>query len=288
MGSQWRTHRAWSVVERAEAAIGESLEPLLLDEAPETLERTRAAQVGVFLASLLAWEASKDTLPEPIAFAGHSLGQLTALVASGVLSVEDGVQLVDARGWLTQRAARTTPGAMAAVIGTSLEQATRACAAGDGDCWLANDNAPGQVVIGGTAAGVAAAGQRALDDGAKRLVPLKVDGAFHTPLMAGACGDFARALSTVQLRPPSAPVVSNGDAWAYWDGEGWRRRLVDHLVSPVRWRQSMLTLVELGARRFVELGPGATVAGLAKRTLPAVPVRTIGTPDQVPNIKELV
>jgi [acyl-carrier-protein] S-malonyltransferase len=282
MGARWRSHPAWSIVERAEAAVGESLSPLLLDERPELFERTRAAQVAVFLASLIVWEASKDALPQPIAFAGHSLGQLTALVAAGVLSVEDGTRLVDTRGRLTQRAARQQPGAMAALRGFSPEQAAKACSIADGRCWLANDNAPGQVVVGGTAAGVAAVGQRALDDGARRVVPLKVEGAFHTPLMAGACRHFARALSMVQVRPPSAPVVSNGDAWAYWDGEGWRQRLVDHLIAPVRWRQSMQTLVELGAARFVEMGPGATVAGLAKRTVPSVPVVTIGVPEQVP------
>jgi [acyl-carrier-protein] S-malonyltransferase len=285
MGSAWRSHQAWSVVERAEAAMGESLSSLLLDDSSRTLERTRGAQLGVFLASLLAWEASKDRLPEPIAFAGHSLGQLTALVAAGVLSVEDGTRLVDTRGRLTQRAAHRRPGAMAALIGTSPEQAEKACGAAEGSCWLANDNAPGQVVVGGTEAGVAATGRKALDEGAKRMVPLKVDGAFHTPLMADACRHFARALSMVELKKPSAPVVSNGDAWAYWDGDGWRQRLVDHLVSPVRWRQSLHTLVELGASRFVEFGPGATVAGLAKRTLPTFPVMTIGLPEQIPVLK---
>jgi [acyl-carrier-protein] S-malonyltransferase len=288
MGSEWRHEQAWSVVERAEAALGAPLAPLLLAEPPEVLNRTRSAQLGVFLASLLAWEAAKDRLDKPTAFAGHSLGQVTALVAAGIISLEDGVRLVDARGRSTQEAARTRPGRMVALLGCSADQVSGACAAADGNCWLANDNAPGQLVVGGTREGVAAASQHALDNGVRRSVALNVEAAFHTPLMDEACDSFARAIEKIPLQRAAAPVVSNEDAEVYSDGEGWRQRLVRHLVFPVRWRQSINALVGLGVRKFVELGPGSSVAGMARRTVPTALIVTVGTPSQLPALGEVV
>ena len=190
MGCEWRHDPAWSVVDRAEAALGTPLAPLLLDESAEVLNRTRAAQLGVFLASLLAWEATKDRLGQPTAFAGHSLGQVTALVAAGNVTLEDGVRLVDARGRSTQQAALARPGRMVALLGGSPDQVAQACGAAEGECWLANDNAPGQLVVGGTPAGVASTARSALDHGVRRTVALNVEAAFHTPLMEDACDGF--------------------------------------------------------------------------------------------------
>jgi [acyl-carrier-protein] S-malonyltransferase len=288
MGREWQRQRAWSVVERAEEALGTRLAPLLLDDDAAVLSRTRSAQLGVFLASLLVWEATKDQLGEPTAFAGHSLGQVTALVAAGILTLEDGIRLVDARGRSTQEAALARPGRMAALLGASADDVAQACAVAEGTCWLANDNAPGQLVVGGTPTGVEAATRHALDNGVRRMVPLNVEAAFHTPLMEEACDGFARALEAVPLQRATAPVVSNDDAEVYSDGDSWRRRLVRHLVSPVRWRQSVHALVELGVKKFVELGPGSSVSSMARRTVPEALVATISTPAHLPVLAEVV
>jgi [acyl-carrier-protein] S-malonyltransferase len=120
------------------------------------------------------------------------------------------------------------------------------------------------------------------------MISLNVEAAFHTPLMEDACDPFARALESVPLRPSAAPVVSNDDAEIYSDGDSWRRRLVRHLVSPVRWRQSIHTLVELGVKKFVELGPGSSVSGMARRTVPSALVVTVGTPAHLPALGEVV
>lgn len=281
MGAPWRDHPAWVVVERAEMAFGEPLAPLLLDAPAETLARTREAQLAVLLTSLVAWEAVRDHLPQPVAFAGHSLGQVTALIAAGTLSLDAGVRFAARRAELTQRAADRHPGKMAALLGATPEQAADACTAAPDACWVANDNAPGQVVIAGTPEGVDAASARAKEIGVRRVSPLNVGGAFHTPLMQDAADALPAELEGVRLSDPSAPVVSNHDAQAYRDGEGWRDRLPQHVMVPVRWRESMETMVGLGATTFVEVGHGSMLAGLAKRTTPDVPVRPIATPDDV-------
>ena len=195
MGAPWRDHPAWAVVARAEDAFGEPLAHLLLDAPAETLARTREAQLAVLLTSLVAWEAVRDRVPAPVAFAGHSLGQVTALIAAGTLDLEDGVRFAARRAELTQRAADDHPGKMAALLGATVDQAEDACTAARDACWIANDNAPGQVVIAGTPDGVDAACARAKEIGVKRATPLKVGGAFHTPLMrdaADALADRAR------------------------------------------------------------------------------------------------
>jgi [acyl-carrier-protein] S-malonyltransferase len=281
MGAPWRDHVAWEVVERAEAAFGEPLAPLLLDAPAETLARTREAQLAVLLTSLVAWTAVRDHLPAPVAFAGHSLGQVTALIAAGALPLEDGVRFAARRAELTQRAADAHPGRMAALLGATVEQAEDACTAAPDACWVANDNAPGQVVIAGTPEGVDAGCARAKEIGVKRATPLKVGGAFHTPLMQDAADALRAELVSVPLTTPVAPVLSNQDARAYEDADGWRDRLSVHVTVPVRWRESMATMVDLGATAFVEVGHGAMLAGLAKRTTPDTPVLGVGTPDEV-------
>lgn len=283
LGAPWRDHPAWSVVERAEAATDASLAPLLLDAPAEDLGRTREAQLVVFLASLMAWEAARDSLPPPVAFSGHSLGLITALVAAGVVAFDDGCRLAVRRAELTQEAADRRPGRMAALLGADYDQSDQACAAAPDACWLANDNAPGQLVIAGTPDGVEAATQRAKEIGVKRVTPLNVGGAFHTPLMqeaADALGD--RLEATPFTAGAMAPVVSNTDASPHDDGEGWRSRLVDHLITPVRWAGTMPALASLGATTFVEVGPGTTLTSIAKRALPDVARRNVSSPADLP------
>jgi [acyl-carrier-protein] S-malonyltransferase len=278
MGEPWVGSRAWDVVERAEAALGRPLAPLLLD-ADADLSRTREAQVAVLLASLVAWEAVRDQVEAPVAFAGHSLGQITALIASGALTPEDGVRLAFSRADCTQAAADARPGRMAALIGADLETAEAACT--PGDAWVANDNAPGQVVIGGTPAGVDAAVEQAKALGVRRAIPLNVAAAFHTPLMAPAAEALAPVLATIAFRAPSAPVVSNADARPYPGADGWPQRLADHLVSPVRWRSSMEFLSGIGVDSLVEVGPGNVLAALARRTVPSLTTRNVTVPTDV-------
>jgi [acyl-carrier-protein] S-malonyltransferase len=158
---------------------------------------------------------------------------------------------------------------MVALLGADDAQVDAALADVPDRCWLANDNAPGQVVLAGSPEGVAAASEAAKLAGVKRVMPLSVDGAFHTPLMAEASEALAEHLRTAPLAEGTAPVVSNGDAQPYHDGGGWRQRLVDHLVQPVRWRQSVEQLHAMGAAELTEVGPGTTLTGLAKRTLAA-------------------
>lgn len=285
MAGPWKGEPAWSVVETAEAALGESLAHLVLDADADELARTRNAQLAVLTTSLLAWEAARDEITarhEIIAFAGHSLGQVTALIAAGTLTLADGIRFAARRAELTQAAADAHPGRMAALLGATLEQAEAACAATD-ECWIANDNAPGQIVVAGTPAGIDATVAAAKTLGVRRTMSLNVGGAFHTPLMAGARDGLVAALTQIALGAPSAPVVSNADAVAHADAEGWRTRLADHPLRPVRWRESMLTLAAapLAAEAFVEVGHGSMIAGVARRTVADIAVIGIATPDDL-------
>jgi [acyl-carrier-protein] S-malonyltransferase len=281
MALPWRDHASWSVVERAEAALGEPLAHLVTDAPAETLARTREAQLAVLLTSLVVWDALDVPAQQVVAFAGHSLGQVTALIAAGVLTLDDGVCFAARRAELTQAAADAHPGKMAALLGATTEQAEDACAAAPDGCWVANDNAPGQVVIAGTPDGLAAGSERAKEIGIKRVTPLNVGGAFHTPLMADATAGLAREVTTLVLQPPSAPVVSNDDAQPYTDADGWRDRLPHHVSVPVRWRSTMETLVGLGATSFWEVGHGSMLAALAKRGAPDVTVHNFARPEDV-------
>lgn len=281
MGAPWRDHSAWSVVERAEAALGEPLAPLLLDAPAERLARTREAQLAVLLTSLVAWEAVHGSIGTPIAFGGHSLGQVSALIASGVLTLEDGVALAARRAELTQAAADAHPGRMAALLGATVETAEAACSAAPDGCWLANDNAPGQVVIAGTPEGVDAGIAAAKELGVRKAMPLNVGGAFHTPLMREAAEALTSVVAAFDVHDPSAPVLSNEDGGLHPTADGWRERSARHVAVPVRWREAQLTLTGAGAATLLEIGHGSMLAALAKRTIPDATVVGVATPDDV-------
>ncbi len=288
MGAPWREHSAWAVVERAEQALGEPLAPLLLAESADELARTRESQLSVLLTSLVVWEAAKEQIPTPVAFAGHSLGQITALIASGCLPFDEGIRLAARRAEATQAAADRHPGRMAAVIGADEAQVLEACADAPDECWLANDNAPGQIVIAGTPSGIERATKAAGDLGIRRVMPLKVGGAFHTPLMKEAADALRPVLDDITFQAPAAPIVSNADARPYGEATGWPERLERHLISPVRWRGCMTTLVdELGATTLIEVGFGSMLAGLAKRGAPGASVLGVATPDDIAPLSEV-
>jgi [acyl-carrier-protein] S-malonyltransferase len=285
-GRPWLDHPAWQVVADAEAATGRDLGRLLLEADADELATTRASQLAVLLTSLLAWDAlSAQVDTAPVAFAGHSLGQITALIAAGAVEPADGYRLAVRRADLSQLSADAQPGRMAALVGTDLDVAASVCARG-GDVWIANDNAPGQVVIAGTPEGLDAAAERARAAGVRRVMPLDVGHAFHTPLLAEAADDLGRTLAGTSFHAPRAPIVANTDAAPHTGADGWPDRLARHLVEPVRWRESQLALFGLGATTFVEVGPGRVLAGLAKRTVPDVAVVNVSAPADLAPLAE--
>ncbi|MFT5142306.1 MAG: [acyl-carrier-protein] S-malonyltransferase [Rhodothermales bacterium] len=200
--------------------------------------------------------------------AGHSLGEYSALAAAGVLAFEDGLTLVRERGRLMSEAGERQPGTMAAIIGMDDKDVEAVCSDVEvGVVQPANFNSPGQVVISGDLDGVAKAMTLALDRGARRAIQLPVSGAFHSPLMAHAREGLAEALASVSLAAPRCPVYLNVTAAPETDPEQIRQRLLDQLLSPVRWSQTLLAMHEHGAGIFVEVGAGRVLSGLVKRTL---------------------
>ena len=277
-GQDWIDHPAWAVVAEAEGVLDRPLARLLLDADAAELSTTRASQLAVLLGSLVAWEALRGTLDEPpVAFAGHSLGQITALIAAGAVDRADGFRLAARRADVSQYSADTRPGRMAALVGTDLDVAAKVCDGGP-DVWVANDNAPGQVVIAGTPEGLEAAGERARDLGVRKMIALDVGHAFHTPLLADAAEALRPLLAGTTFREPVAPIVANTDALGHTDPGCWPDQLSRHLVEPVRWRESQRTLAASGATAFVEVGPGKVLAGMAKRTVPEIAVHNVATP----------
>lgn len=282
MGRPWVDHEAWRLVDDAEATLDRPLAPLLLDATAEQLARTDAGQLSVLLVSLMAWEATRDALGshEPLAFAGHSLGQITALLASGAVGPTDGYRLAAARADASQQSADADPGKMCALLGATVDQAIAACDGLDG-VWLANDNAPGQAVVAGRPEALARAAEHGKRLGVRRTQILDVGHAFHTPLLADAAAAWRPRLGATTFAPTSAPVIANTDASPHGSGADtdWIDLLTRHLVEPVRWRESQLALAALGTTDLVEVGPGTVLSGLARRTVPDVTTHHVGTPD---------
>lgn len=284
LGRPWTDHPAWSVVDEVRDATGVDLGHLLLDAGPDELADTRSSQLAVLAASLLAWRAVAPVLEaeEPVAVAGHSLGQVTALIASGAVAPEEGYRLAVARAEATAAGQAAHPGAMVALLGADEALAAEACRAAPGRAWVANLNAPGQVVVGAEVGAIDAVADRAAELGARRIKRLPVDGAFHTPLLAGAARALAPVLAATGFHAPRWPLVTNHDGEAVTTGDGWPDRLSRHLVEPVRWEAVVRRAVGLGAEALVEVGPGTTLASLAKRIAPDLEVRSVATPADVP------
>jgi [acyl-carrier-protein] S-malonyltransferase len=277
MGEPWASAPSWAVVDRVSEVLGRDVGALLLDADAATLQATRNAQVASFALGLVILGAAEAAGVTWGAAAGHSLGEYTALVAAGVLERDDATRLVGARSDAMQAAADASPGTMAAVLGLDEDAVQASCDAAGGGAWIANDNAPGQVVVAGTVDGVARASAAAKDRGAK-VMPLAVGGAFHTPLMAGAQAGLDAALGATPFRDGACPVVANVDAAPHRAGDEWRALLSAQLCRPVRWRAVTEQLVSLGVTRVYELGPGAVLSGLVKRTAPSVERAPVATP----------
>ena len=266
MGSAWVDHPSWELVAEASEAAGRDVGHLLLDADDDELRQTRNSQLATFMVSMIALDAVTRVGIETAGHAGHSLGEYSALVAAGVVDFHDGVRLVSERGEAMQVAAEEQDGTMAAVMGLDDDLVELACEQTEGDVWVANYNAPGQVVIAGAPAVVDAAGAQAKELGAKRVMPLPVGGAFHTPFMASARDRLAKAVDKTEFRVPDHPVYANVDATGHTGADTWADLLSLQLTSPVRWRQSVHNMCDAGYTTFVELGPGAVLTGTVKRT----------------------
>ena len=288
MGAPWARHDSWELVDEASSIAGRDLADLLLNADAAELQNTRSSQIATFVLSLVVLDAVERLGVAPSAAAGHSLGEYTALTATGALSFADGVRIVAARGEAMQVAAEDNPGTMAAILGLDDEDCDAACRRADGDVWVANFNAPGQVVIAGSTDGVAAASTIAKDMGAKKVMQLAVGGAFHTPYMGQARDELRKAIAAATIREPDVPVVANIDARLHTDPDDWGGILSAQLCSPVRWRQSVQRMFDDGCRTFVELGAGSVLTGMAKRIVPEAKAFAVSTPDDLDKLLEVL
>jgi [acyl-carrier-protein] S-malonyltransferase len=261
-----RFPEACEVFEAVDDAFEGPLSRWIREGPRDRLARTEVTQPAVLAASVAAYRVLESRLPaRPTLLAGHSLGEYTALVAAGALELHDAVRLVRLRGALMQEAVPEGKGAMVAVLGLATERVEEICAEVEG-AYPANFNAPGQTVVSGDREGVEAAAERLLEAGARRVIPLEVSAPFHCPLMAPARDKLAPALAAAPLRDLEIPVVSNVTALPYRTAEEARRLLGEQVCAPVRWVDTVRTLVRSGVTIQLEVGPGHVLTGLAGRT----------------------
>jgi len=251
--------------ETANEILGFRITDIMFGEDEEALKQTKVTQPAIFLHSVACASIMKDFHPDMVA--GHSLGEFSALVASGAISFEDGLKLVSARAFAMQKACEIAPSTMAAIIGMPDEDVDRVCASIDGIVVPANYNSPGQVVISGSVEAIAEACAACKAAGAKRALPLKVGGAFHSPLMEPARLELAEAISRTPLNAPVCPIYQNVDALPHTDPSEIKENLLMQLTSPVRWTAIVHNMSSDGAFNFIELGPGEVLRGLIKRCI---------------------
>ncbi|MGE0881446.1 MAG: ACP S-malonyltransferase, partial [Acidimicrobiia bacterium] len=288
MGRPWADHESWELVDEASEIAERDVARLLLDADAEELKDTRNAQLTTLVLSLVVLDAVERLGVAPTHCAGHSLGEYTALIGSGALSFDEGLQLVIERSEAMHNSGIEKPGTMSAVLGLDDDLVEIACSRADSDVWVANFNAPGQVVIAGSADGVTKAGAIAKELGAKKVMGLPVSGAFHTGYMASARDRLRKAIAHARPRDTEVPVVSNVDALAHDRGDEWASLLSAQLTSPVRWKQCLLTLGEANVKAFAELGPGGVLTGMTKRTLTDARTISVQSPDDLDKFLEFV
>ncbi|MDD4364108.1 MAG: ACP S-malonyltransferase [Synergistales bacterium] len=263
---------ARSLFQRADEALGFSLSRIVAEGPDEELRKTEFTQPAILVASLAAFEVLREEMGSELApfyLAGHSLGEYSALVASGVLALEDGVRLVHLRGRLMQEAVPLGEGAMAALLGLAAEQVREICAAVDGErvCEAANFNAPGQIVISGHVDAIDQAIGLAKSAGAKRALPLNVSAPFHCRLMRPVADRLDEAFAGITWCDPMWPIVTNSWATAQETVESLQKALFEQTYRPVLWEASMALMSSKGVDRFLEVGPGKVLTGLAKKCL---------------------
>ncbi len=260
---------AKEMFEKANDILGFRITDLMFAGTDEDLRQTRVTQPAIFLHSvILAATKGADFTPDMVA--GHSLGEFSALVASKALAFEDGLKLVYARAMAMQKACEAEPSTMAAIIGLADNVVEEALASIDEVVVPANYNCPGQLVISGSMEGIAIACEKLKAAGAKRALPLKVGGAFHSPLMEPARVELAAAIKNTPFNSPICPIYQNVNAKAVTSAEEIKTNLIAQLTSPVRWTQIVQNMVADGATSFTEVGPGAVLQGLVKKIAPTV------------------
>lgn len=260
---------AAEIYDRANQVVGYDLRALCFNGPAEKLEQTDIQQPAIFTTSVAIWTAlhhGRDIEGDVVAMAGLSLGEYTALHAAGAVSFEDALRLVKRRGELMQAAAESRPGGMVTALGLDDAAIEAVCerAREGGILQAANYNCPGQVVFSGEKAACERAA-KAIEDAGGRAVPLKVAGAFHSPLMASAAEGLSAVLAEVAFAAPAVPVVSNVNCQPHRDAGTMRQWLTEQLTSPVRWQASMEKLIAEGVERLVEIGPGRVLTGLMKK-----------------------
>lgn len=250
--------------EQANDILGFRITDIMFAGTPEDLKQTKVTQPAIFLHSVISSEILKDSNPDMVA--GHSLGEYSALVASGALRFEDGLKLVSKRAIAMQKACDNQASTMAAVLG--LEDATveEICSQVMGQIVVAaNFNCPGQVVISGSIEGVQMASEKLKEAGARRVLPLQVNGAFHSPLMQLAADELHDAILATEFHAPLCPIYQNVNAYPQTDPEQIQKNLLLQLTSPVRWTQTIRNMILDGASIFREFGPGEVLRGLIKK-----------------------
>ena len=253
--------------DRADEILGFKITEIMFNGTDEQLKETKVTQPAVFLHSVIQALCLGDSF-NPAMVAGHSLGEFSALVASGALDFEDGLRLVASRANAMQKACEINSGTMAAIIGLPDEKVEEICASvsSEGDIVVAaNYNCPGQLVISGNVNAVNVACEKLKEAGAKRALPLKVSGAFHSPLMQPAKDELQAAIEKTTFNTPNCPVYQNVDAKPHTDAEEIKLNLIAQLTSPVRWTASVQTMIHDGADDFTECGPGKALQGMIGR-----------------------
>jgi len=285
---------ARAVFDEVDDALSEKLSAVIFAGPLDTLTLTENAQpalMAVSLAVLRALEGRGIRLAEAAKFvAGHSLGEYSALAASGALAIRDAARLLRIRGKAMQAAVPVGQGAMAALLGVGRDVAEKLAAeASQGEvCQVANDNEPTQAVISGSKSAIDRAAGLAKAHGVRRFIPLNVSAPFHCALMQPAADAMAEALASVEIRKPVVPVVSNVLASPIDDPADIKRCLVEQVTGTVRWRESVLAMVDRGVTDFYEVGAGKVLAGLVKRVAPYVSAVSIGGPPELDAAVELL
>ncbi len=261
---------ARQIFEEADEALGRSLSSVIFEGPDEVLRQTVNTQPGILVTSLAAWRAATvaghEALDgEPVCAAGHSMGEYSALVAAGSLSVSEAVRLVARRGELMQAAGEQNPGTLAAVLGMAEEDVQAVCE--EAGAEVCNLNATGQIVIGGAVPAVERAAALAEERGARRVVMLNVGGAFHTSLMAPASEAMAPIIGEAEVSDPRTPVIGNVAAEPLATADDVRADLTAQIRRPVRWEDTVKRMHEMGVTRYVEMGPGKVLTGLVRTTL---------------------
>lgn len=256
---------AKALFEKANEILGFRITDLMFNGTDEDLKQTKVTQPAIFLHSVIL---AKSLTEKPDMVAGHSLGEFSALVANGALSFEDGLRLVHARALAMQKACEANPSTMAAILGLSDETVENILKEIDEVVVPANYNCPGQIVISGSNKGIEIACEKLKAAGAKRALPLKVGGAFHSPLMESAREELAKAIRETKFSTPICPVYQNVNAQPFSDPEAIKENLIAQLTASVRWTQTVQNMLADGATSFLEIGPGKVLQGLIKKVDP--------------------